>query len=252
MVAWISRGAVDRGREQDVMPPTAAALDIDPPAPETGNMVQAKTASQKTTSQSKTTPKSLRTRRRILDAAMRLFAERGYHASSNADVAEAAGLTRGAMLYHFPTREDLVEAAIDHIQQRRTEAFEAAAREQAEGDATDQAIDAYWELLHQAPFKAFAELEAVARTDPDLARRIAPAQAAFDHAQIGSLSGLLLAGPGARFQTGRDLARFMLEGLARSTLTYDQDARTERLLAVIKRITRVMNRKGSVQELWED
>ena len=234
------------------MPQRAAALNIDRPDPETGEMVQAKTTSQKTASHSKTTPKSLRTRRRILDAAMRLFAERGYHASSNADVAEAAGLTRGAMLYHFPTREDLVEAAIDHIQQRRTEAFEAAAREQAEGDATDQAIDAYWELLHQAPFKAFAELEAVARTDPDLARRIAPAQAAFDHAQIGSLSGLLLAGPGARFQTGRDLARFMLEGLARSTLTYDQDDRTERLLAVIKRITRVMNRKGSVQEIWED
>src|SRR5579872_610372 len=97
-------------------------------------------------SAAKTTPKSLRTRKRILDAAMKLFAERGYHASSNADVAEAAGLTRGAMLYHFPTREDLVEAAIDHIQMRRTEAFEAAAREQADGDVTDQAIDAYWEL----------------------------------------------------------------------------------------------------------
>jgi len=212
---------------------------------------QSKSTPQKTGPQSKTTPKSLRTRRRILDAAMRLFAERGYHASSNADVAEAANLTRGAMLYHFPTREDLVEAAIDHIQQRRTEAFEEAAREQG-GDATDQAIDAYWELLRQAPFKAFAELEAVARTDPDLARRIAPAQAAFDHAQIGALQGLLLAGSGVRFQTGRDLARFMLEGLARSTLTYDQADRTERLLAVIKRITRVMNRKGSVLEIWED
>jgi AcrR family transcriptional regulator len=200
----------------------------------------------------KTTPKSLRTRKRILDAAMRLFAERGYHASSNADVAEAAGLTRGAMLYHFPTREDLVEAAIDHIQRRRTETFETAARDQGQGDVTDQAIDAYWELLHQAPFKAFAELEAVARTDPDLARRIAPAQAAFDHAQIGDLSGLLLAGSGPRFQTGRDLARFMLEGLARASLTYGEDERIDRLLTVVKRVTRVLNRKGSVQELWED
>jgi len=201
----------------------------------------------------KTTPKSLRTRKRILDAAMRLFAERGYHASSNADVAEAAGLTRGAMLYHFPTREDLVEAAIDYIQRRRTEAFETAARDQGQhGDATDQAIDAYWDLLHQAPFKAFAELEAVARTDPDLARRIAPAQAAFDHAQIGDLSGLLLAGSGPRFQTGRDLARFMLEGLARASLTYGEDERIDRLLTVVKRVTRVLNRKGSVQELWED
>ena len=220
----------------------ATAVPPEPSKPGTGKMAQAKT-----------TPKSLRTRRRILDAAMRLFAERGYHASSNADVAEAADLTRGAMLYHFPTREDLVEAAIDHIQQRRTEAFETAAHEQeSHGDATDQAIDAYWELLQQAPFKAFAELEAVARTDPDLARRIAPAQAAFDHAQIGSLSSLLLAGSGARFQTGRDLARFMLEGLAHAHLAYDADGRTERLLAIVKRAARMLNRKGGGQDLWED
>jgi AcrR family transcriptional regulator len=203
--------------------------------------------------QAKGTPKSLRTRRRILDAAMGLFAERGYHASSNADVAEAAGLTRGAMLYHFPTREDLVEAAIDHIQERRTEAFEAAAREhESGGDVLDHAVDAYWELMQQAPFKAFAELEAVARTDPDLAKRIAPAQAAFDSAQIGDLSGLVVAGAGPRLQTSRDLARFMLEGLARATLTYEQDERVDRLLTVIKRVTRALNRKGSVQDLWED
>ena len=244
------------------MPNRVVALTLDPPVadpaplrPLAGSKSETRAMGQDSRphgSQAKTTPKSLRTRRRILDAAMQLFADRGYHASSNADVAEAAGLTRGAMLYHFPTREDLVEAAIDHIQKRRTEAFETAAAEQGHGDVTDQAIDAYWELLRQAPFKAFAELEAVARTDPDLARRIAPAQAAFDHAQIGALQGLLMAGSGVRFQTGRDLARFMLEGLARSTLTYDGAARTERLLSVIKRITRVMNRKGPVQEIWED
>ncbi len=234
----------NRAAALQVQPPDAGKPSPGAPAagrPESGKMVNAKT-----------TPKSLRTRKRILDAAMRLFAERGYHASSNADVAEAADLTRGAMLYHFPTREDLVEAAIDHIQQRRTEAFEAAARDQGHGDVTDQAIDAYWELLQQAPFKAFAELEAVARTDPDLARRIAPSQAAFDHAQIGDLSGLLLAGSGPRFQTGRDLARFMLEGLARANLTYEQVERTDRLLTVIKRVTRVLNRKGSAHDIWED
>ena len=118
---------------------------------------------------------------------------------------------------------------------------------------SDQAIDAYWDLLHQPSFRAFAELEAVARTDTVLAQRIAPAQAAFDRAQIGEdLLALLQAGAGARFQTSRDLARFMLEGLARASLTYDQDERTERLLAVVKRVTRMLNRKGAVQELWEE
>jgi len=205
-------------------------------------------------SAAKDTPKSLRTRKRILDSAMRLFAERGYHACTNADVAEAASLTRGAMLYHFPTREDLVDAAIDHIQESRTEAFASAVRSLPHGgEVSDQAIDAYWELLHEPSFRAFAELEAVARTDPELAKRIAPAQAAFDSAQIGEdLLGLLQAGSGARFQTSRDLARFMLEGLARASLTYKEAERVERLLGVIKRVTRGLNRKGVAQELWED
>jgi hypothetical protein len=44
----------------------------------------------------------------------------------------------------------------------------------------------------------------------------------------------------------------MLEGLARGGVTYDQEARTERLLAVIKRATQMLNRKGSVQDLWPD
>ncbi|HUO22392.1 MAG TPA: helix-turn-helix domain-containing protein [Caulobacteraceae bacterium] len=202
----------------------------------------------------KDTRKSQRTRRRILDAAMELFAERGYHACTNADVAEAAKLTRGAMLYHFPTRDDLVLAAIDHIQERRNLALAEAARDALPGeDLSDQAIDAYWALLQETPFRAFAELEAAAGADKDLAAKLAPAQAAFDRAQVGAeLSGMLQAGSAARFQTSRDIARFMLEGLSRANLTYDEDERIERLLTVIKRVTRVLNRKGGVHELWED
>jgi AcrR family transcriptional regulator len=75
----------------------------------------------------KATPKSQRTRARILDAAMRLFAQIGYHAATNAVIADAAGLTRGAMLYHFATREELVEAAIAHIELHRARLFEQAA-----------------------------------------------------------------------------------------------------------------------------
>src|SRR5436305_13943522 len=75
----------------------------------------------------KATPKSLRTRARILDAAMRLFAEIGYHNATNSVIAETAKLTRGAMLYHFATREELVEAAVAHIDLARARLFEQAA-----------------------------------------------------------------------------------------------------------------------------
>src|SRR5689334_16511207 len=191
----------------------------------------------------KATPKSLRTRARILDAAMRLFAEGGYHAATNAMIADSAKLTRGAMLYHFATREELVEAAIAHIELERAKLFEQAAAAPPGVDAAEHAIDAYWALLHETPFVAFAELEAAARTDPMLGERLAGAQAAFDRAQVGGdrFGALVQAGADPRFQASRDLGRFLLEGLARGALTYEVDDRRERLLAIVKRAVRMLN-----------
>lgn len=200
------------------------------------------------------TPKSRRTRKRILDAAMRLFAEIGYHAATNASIADAADLTRGAMLYHFATREALVEAAVAHIQKARTALFVKATSEiAADADPADHAIDAYWALLSTEPFLAFRELAAVARTDAVMSGLLAQAEAEFDHAQVGDHPmALVHAGAGPRFQASRDLARFMLEGLAGANLTYDEAARTERLLDVIKRVTHVLNRKGDISDLWRE
>jgi len=44
----------------------------------------------------------------------------------------------------------------------------------------------------------------------------------------------------------------MLEGMARAQVTYDRDARVERLLTVIKRATHMLNRKGGVTDLWPE
>ena len=208
-----------------------------------------------TTFTSRATPKSQRTRGRILDAATRLFAEIGYHAATNAVIAEAAELTRGAMLYHFATREELVEAAIAHIDLHRAQLLESAAAFPPPGvDAAEHAIDAYWSLLHEPPFVAFAELEAAARTDPMLRERLAGAQSAFDHAQLGGdrFGAMVQAGADPRFQTSRDLGRFLLEGLARGAMTYESQARRERLLRVVKRAVRMLNRKGDVLGLWTE
>ena len=199
-------------------------------------------------------PKSLRTRARILDAAVRLFVEIGYHAATNARIAEAANLTRGAMLYHFPDREALIDAVVPYIQTARAGLLQAAIEAAPHGaDRTDHAIDAYWRLLSEPAFVAFAELESAARTDHALRARLAPAQAAFDRAELtDNLFDLVQGAAGPRFQASRDLARFMLEGLAASKLAYDAQGRTERLLAIVKRASRMLNRKGSVQELWPE
>jgi hypothetical protein len=85
-----------------------------------------------------------------------------------------------------------------------------------------------------------------------LRERLAAAQSAFDHAQVGAFNALAQAGEDPRFQTSRDLGRFLLEGMARGAMTYDEPARRERLLAVVKRAVRVLNRKGEVQDLWPE
>ena len=55
-----------------------------------------------------------RTRRTILEAAERLFSERGANVSL-ADIAVGAGVTKGGLMHHFPSREALVVGVIEHV-----------------------------------------------------------------------------------------------------------------------------------------
>ena len=54
-------------------------------------------------------------RLRILDAASRLFREKGFDAVSVAEVMKAAGLTHGGFYGHFQSKDDLIAQAIGHI-----------------------------------------------------------------------------------------------------------------------------------------
>jgi len=59
-------------------------------------------------------------RRRILDAAEELFAERGYERTSFVDVAERSGISRGSIPWHFDNKEGLVLAVVERALARRT------------------------------------------------------------------------------------------------------------------------------------
>jgi AcrR family transcriptional regulator len=59
--------------------------------------------------------RSEETRTRILKAAANLIRTRGYARFRTADVAEAAGLSRGAQLHHFPTKDALVVATLAYV-----------------------------------------------------------------------------------------------------------------------------------------
>lgn len=55
------------------------------------------------------------TRNRILDAAEHLFSESGVSRTSLEDIAQAAGVTRGAIYWHFKDKRDLFAAMVDRV-----------------------------------------------------------------------------------------------------------------------------------------
>jgi TetR/AcrR family transcriptional regulator len=57
----------------------------------------------------------IQVRQRIIDAAVEVFAERGYKAGTQREVANRASLSQGLVTYHFPSKEALWEAAIDQL-----------------------------------------------------------------------------------------------------------------------------------------
>jgi AcrR family transcriptional regulator len=67
-------------------------------------------------------------RRRILDAAVDLLAQKGYAGFRTADVAKVAGVSRGAQTHHFPSKDDLVVAVVAHVFARAGEQGRKRAR----------------------------------------------------------------------------------------------------------------------------
>lgn len=67
------------------------------------------------------------TRRLLLDVARRLFAERGFAGAGTEDVVREAGVTRGALYYHFKDKRDLFRAVVEDLQQALLLQVQAAA-----------------------------------------------------------------------------------------------------------------------------
>jgi AcrR family transcriptional regulator len=93
---------------------------------------------------------------RILDAAVNVLASKGYAGFRTADVAEVAGVSRGAQTHHFPSKDALVVAVVEHVFQRTAELGRKRARRVS---SIDEAIKT---LLSDSQDFFFSELFLIA------------------------------------------------------------------------------------------
>ena len=114
--------------------------------------------------------RSSQTKAALLDATLDLLVESGYKATTTTAVAHRAEVSLGALLHHFPTKTDLLSAAIRHAFDRRTAEYRRAMAEVGTAeDKLDATLDLLWSMWTGPTFTAFVELWVAARTDAELA-----------------------------------------------------------------------------------
>ncbi|MBI1250903.1 MAG: TetR family transcriptional regulator [Alphaproteobacteria bacterium] len=126
--------------------------------------------------------KSAQTRITVLDAAVRCLAEFGYARTTTQLIAQTANISRGAMLHHYATKQELIESVIDYTFYKRMERLSREIRKLSEHERiVDQAgIEIFWTGLLTSEYEAYLELSIAARTDDELRAIFEPKAKKFD------------------------------------------------------------------------
>ncbi|QZH58691.1 TetR/AcrR family transcriptional regulator [Mycolicibacterium farcinogenes] len=166
-------------------------------------------------------------RARLLDATVECLVTYGYAGTTTQRVAEVAGVTRGAQVHHFRSKEDLVVAAIEHLAEQRAQAaVRDLGRVTAGPDTASMVLDYLWESHQGSVFVATLELWVAARTDAVLAAQIERVEPIVTGALIGALAQLV---PDRTAQKElRDLAYTAMDALRGILLSSFADRDSER------------------------
>lgn len=113
-------------------------------------------------------------RLRLMEATVDSLVELGWAGTSTTVVSQRAGVSRGAQLHHFPSKQALVVAAVEHLtERRRVRMADAVGDLPAEG-RTRAVLDVLAAQFTSPVFFAALELWVAARTDTELRTAVAP------------------------------------------------------------------------------
>lgn len=204
------------------------------------------------------------TRRALLDAAVQSLIEVGFARTTTLEVQRRADVSRGALLHHFPSKAELLVAAVDHLAEMRAREMKAFASqlpperadraEQPEriervdrvapeagengepvpgGDPrTSAVLDLLWQCFSGTFFKVSMELRTAARTDPELRRVLTTAERSLRDrivAQSRTLFGRAVAEhPG--LERALDLTLQLMIGAAMTSVLHGQSSQLDDLI----------------------
>jgi AcrR family transcriptional regulator len=195
------------------------------------------------------------TRRALLDAAVESLIEVGFARTTTLEVQRRADVSRGALLHHFPSKAELLVAAVDHLAEMRARELKAFAsqlppervKRPAAGGAgevaelevapgtdarTDAVLGLLWQCFSGTFFKVSMELRTAARTDPELRRVLTVAERSLRDrivAQSRTLFGRAVA-EHPNLERALDLTLQLMIGAAMTSVLHGQSTQLDELI----------------------
>jgi len=181
------------------------------------------------------------TRRKLIDATIQVLQARGAARMTMAEVAEKAGLTRGAIQYHFETPTELLKATVVEIAERMGGIIDIGALRQMDlGARIDALIDANWQAYTSGNYVAFLEIAIQGRIEPELGAVVRETLAEIELTRAETWTELFADTGRGREEivAWRTALQVMARGLALSKMIAHQDAivdpQVERFKAMLK------------------
>ncbi|MCW2771586.1 MAG: TetR family transcriptional regulator [Aeromicrobium sp.] len=113
-------------------------------------------------------------RQRLMEATVECLVELGWSGTTTTDVSRRAGVSRGAQLHHFPSKQALVVAAVEHLTDLRREDMRRRLDDAGGPRRTRAVLEVLADQFVSPVFFAALELWVAARTDAELREAVGP------------------------------------------------------------------------------
>jgi len=125
--------------------------------------------------------RSRQTQARVTQATIECILQKGIRATSTVDVARLAGVSRGALVHHYPSKTLLMQAALEDLLSREVESVREMAVKVKAGELNfDSLLKALHEHFKGDLYMVTLEYLTNARTDPDIMKVLIPLAAKFN------------------------------------------------------------------------
>src|SRR4051794_38444713 len=172
-----------------------------------------------------------RTRERILDAALRLFADKGYEATSMREIAEELGITKAALYYHFDSKADIVRSMLADTERRVSELASWARAQPRDPHLGREGLSRWSDIMQAHGLAAFRFVVANRQVVHDLS----PDGRDGMHQCLGEIYGLL-APPDASVETQLRTRLALMSINMAGLVGADIDADDGEILAAARRL----------------